>query len=214
MWSLILLSVALSIDSLTVGMTYGFRKVKIPFRSLLILLFCAFGILYVSVWIGKGFTHIFSEQMATFIGGFILVCLGSWMLYQKAKELELKEADILKEKEVKENKVYRFEIRAFGFVVQILKTPTLADFDRSGRITGMEAFVLGVALSLDSLGAGIGIGVLGRHRFVIGLFVAVMSVLFLKLGVELGNQFACFKKMSHLSVFSGIFLIVLGFLRM
>ena len=79
----------------------------------------------------------------------------------KSKGTGVKRSRYFKRKGSKRNKVYRFEIRAFGFVVQILKTPTLADFDRSGRITGMEAFVLGVALSLDSLGAGIGIGVLG-----------------------------------------------------
>ena len=56
--------------------------------------------------------------------------------------------------------LFNWEIRSLGVVIHILKKPTRADFDRSGIITGLEALFLGVALSLDAFGAGIGAAML------------------------------------------------------
>ena len=47
-------------------------------------------------------------------------------------------------------------------MIQILRKPTVADFDKSGTISAGEA-LLGIALSVDSFGAGIGASLLGMH---------------------------------------------------
>lgn len=211
---LCLLSVALSIDSLTVGLTYGLRKVKIPFPSLIILFLCAFGILYTSVFLGQGLTHLLSEKFASLIGGGILVVLGSWTLFQKGKEIlqEKEETHIPASKS--STCVFQMEIQSLGLAIQILKTPTLADFDGSGRITGLEAFMLGLALSLDSFGAGIGIGVLGFHPAILSAIVACMSIVFLRIGVGMGRRLAEIGWMHYISACAGMILIIMGFLRM
>ena len=48
-------------------------------------------------------------------------------------------------------------------MIQILRKPTVADFDKSGTISAGEALLLGIALSVDSFGAGIGASLLGMH---------------------------------------------------
>lgn len=208
-----LLAMALSIDSLTVGLTYGLRKVKIPFLSLLILFFCAFCVLYTSIFLGQGLTHVLSEQIASFIGGLLLVLLGAWMLFQKGKEIS-QGKDEVKRIRNKSTPVLQIEIRSLGLMIQILKTPTLADFDGSGRITGLEAFMLGLALSIDSFGAGIGMGVLGFNPVMLSALVAFMSVAFLYVGVDVGRRFSKVNWLTHISAFSGLILIIMGFLRM
>ena len=51
----------------------------------------------------------------------------------------------------------------------------VADFDKSGTITGVEAFMLGLALSLDSFGAGIGAAMLGFSPLYLSLAVSILS---------------------------------------
>ncbi len=62
-----------------------------------------------------------------------------------------------------------------------------ADFDQSGTITGIEALMLGFALSLDSFGAGIGAAMLGFSPIYLAITVAIMSSLFVLLGIKSGT---------------------------
>ena len=61
----------------------------------------------------------------------------------------------------KEKIIFNFEIKSLGVVISILQKPTDVDFDKSGTINGVEALVLGIALSLDAFGAGIGAAMIG-----------------------------------------------------
>ena len=51
--SILLLGFALSLDSLTVGLTYGMRKVSIPYKSLMIISSCTFLVLLFAMAIGS-----------------------------------------------------------------------------------------------------------------------------------------------------------------
>lgn len=76
-----------------------------------------------------------------------------------------------------------FEIKSLGIVINILKKPMSADFDNSGTITGVEAIVLGFALSLDAFGAGIGASMLGYSPLFLTIAVIIMSTSFVSLGM-------------------------------
>lgn len=52
-WSLFLLAFAVSIDGLTVGITYGMRNVHVPLRSLLIISFFSCMTFLVAMGIGR-----------------------------------------------------------------------------------------------------------------------------------------------------------------
>ena len=56
-----------------------------------------------------------------------------------------------------------FRIRPLGLVVKILREPTVADTDTSGMIDIKEALLLGSALALDALGAGLGAAATGYN---------------------------------------------------
>ena len=79
--SLILLAFTLSLDSCSVGLTYGL-SVRIPLRSIIIIGMCSAAVMLVSMGIGHMIAKIFSPVIATRIGGLVLIGIGIWVLYQ------------------------------------------------------------------------------------------------------------------------------------
>lgn len=204
LFSLLLLAFALSLDSFSVGFTYGLRKMVMPFKSVLIIACCTAVSLLIAVTIGHWLSGFLSPHITSGLGGVILMGLGAGVLYQffkpeKEKDLEKGEKTIVK-----------IEIRSLGLVINILKKPMSADFDQSGTITGVEALMLGFALSLDSFGAGIGAAMLGYSPIYLALAVSVMSPLFVLLGIKSGTLLYRFDWVQKLTFLPGILLILIG----
>ncbi|CAM4207331.1 membrane protein [Bacillus manliponensis] len=206
-FSIILLAFTLSLDSCSVGLTYGLRNVRIPLKSIVVIGICSAMIMLISMGIGHMISQVFSPVFATRIGGVVLVGIGVWVLYQF---FQGDKKEVPKHKE----KVWNFEIASLGLVIQILRKPTVADFDKSGTISGMEAFMLGMALSLDSFGAGIGASLLGFSPIVMAGLVAVMSTLFLFVGMKLGAILSNMRWLQKFTFVPGILLIIIGIWKM
>ncbi|WP_416827680.1 sporulation membrane protein YtaF [Ectobacillus polymachus] len=207
-FSLFLLAFTLSLDSCSVGLTYGLRKVMIPFKSIIVISLCSAIIMFVSMAVGDFLIHMFSPILARQIGGLVLVGIGSWVLYQFFSP------DHKEEQEPNEKTLWNIEILLLGIVIQILRKPTVADFDRSGAISAIEALLLGLALSIDSFGAGIGASLLGYSSWMMALLVACMSGSFLFFGMKLGE---CFQKstwIQQLTFLPGVLLIMIGIWKM
>lgn len=158
----------------------------------------------IAVSIGHGLERVLSPAVTASLGGFILIALGAWVLYQFFRPE--KEKEILKH----EKTIVNFEIRSLGIAINILKKPMSADFDQSGTITGIEALMLGFALSLDSFGAGIGAAMLGYSPFYLAITVAIMSSLFVLFGIKSGTFFHKFEWIQKFTFLPGILLIIIG----
>lgn len=78
----ILLAISVSIDSLGIGITYGIRNTKIYFFSKIILFIISVLITSLAVFIGGLICTILPNNFANYIGVFILVFLGIWIIYQ------------------------------------------------------------------------------------------------------------------------------------
>lgn len=208
LFSLLILAFALSLDSFSVGFTYGLRQMVMPLKSVLIIATCAAVSLMIAVSIGHGLEKILSRSITASLGGVILIALGAWVLYQYFRPE--KEKEILKH----EKTIVNFEIRSLGLAVNILKKPMSADFDQSGTITGIEALMLGFALSLDSFGAGIGAALLGYPPIYLALSVAIMSSLFVLLGIKSGTFFHKFEWIQKFTFLPGILLIIIGICKL
>ncbi|MGG0275414.1 sporulation membrane protein YtaF [Bacillus rhizoplanae] len=206
-FSLILLAFTLSLDSCSVGLTYGLRNVRIPLKSIIVIGICSAVVMILSMGIGHMIAQVFSPVLATKIGGLVLVAIGAWVLYQFFQSDKKEEAP-------QEEKVWNLEIASLGLVIQILRKPTVADFDKSGTISGMEALLLGMALSLDSFGAGIGASLLGYSPFTMAGLVAVMSSLFLFIGMKAGTILSNMRWLQKLTFLPGILLIIIGIWKM
>lgn len=205
--SLFLLAFAVSLDSFSVGLTYGLRKIRIPLISILIISGCSAVILFFAMGVGHFLERLFSTRMAESLGGLILIVLGAWVLFQFFRPEKVTEPTDI------EGTIINFEIKSLGVVIQILKKPLSADFDQSGVITGVEAFMLGLALSLDAFGAGIGAAMLGYSPLILAASVTVMSSLFVFLGMRLGGIFAQYEWVQKFSFIPGVILIIIGLLK-
>ncbi|WP_141431999.1 sporulation membrane protein YtaF [Bacillus sp. 03113] len=203
-FSLLLLALAVSVDNFSVGLTYGLRKVRIPFKSMVIISICSAITLIIAMIFGHFLQKIFSTSIANSIGGSILILLGGWILFQFFQSD--KEKDILPS----EKTIVNFEIKSLGIVIHILKKPMAADFDQSGTITGIEAFMLGLALSLDAFGAGIGAALLGFSPLYLAISVSIMSIFFVFSGLMVGTSFSKSSWVQKCSFLPGVLLILIG----
>lgn len=202
--SLFLLAFAVSLDSFGVGLTYGLRKMKLPFKSLIFIASCSAFSILIAMMIGNWIQQYLSSGVAETIGGLILIIIGAWALYQiyrPAKRDEKTNEDAV---------ILNFEIEILGVVIKILRKPMVADFDDSGTIIGREAFFLGIALSLDAFGAGIGAALIGFSPLFTALSVAFMSAICVTFGMKSGYIFSDSKIMQKFSFIPGLLLIILG----
>ncbi|OKP75773.1 sporulation membrane protein YtaF [Paenibacillus helianthi] len=242
-FSLLLLAFALSLDGFGVGVTYGLRKMKIPLLSILIISLCSGIVIGVSMQVGVLLAKVVSPHAASSIGAVILVLMGCWSLFQMLmqKEKEHRTEDEggksdgaarretaaalagsngvensleAEDGEPSKSEVFSLELRHLGVVIQILRTPSSADMDASGSISSMEAMVLGIALSLDAFGAGLGAALLGFSPVSTSLMIALFSGTFLLLGMKTGLKLSGSYWMRHAALLPALLLIAMGIMKL
>lgn len=230
--TLLLLAFALSLDSFGVGITYGLRQMRISPLSIVIISLCSGVIIYLSMQVGVLLAKVVSPVAASAVGAVILIIMGSWslvqMLIQKEKGNDIKEVNtsaVTVQQDISdtadnengvgpEQTVFSLEIRKLGLVIRILRTPSTADMDKSGSISGWEAMWLGIALSLDAFGAGLGAALLGFSPIWTAIVIALFSGTFLVIGMKTGLRFASKSWMRHFTVLPAILLIAMGIMKL
>ncbi|WP_413366925.1 sporulation membrane protein YtaF [Lysinibacillus sp. 3P01SB] len=208
MVALLILGFAVSLDSFTVGLTYGMRNVTIPVRSFIIISSCTFVVLLLAMLLGSFIELFISYEAGERIGGIILIGIGIWVLYQFiTSQRTAREPQT-------DYKVIEFEIKPLSIIIKILKKPMEADFDKSGKISGIEALFLGLALSLDSFGAGIGAALIDLPPILFSIVVTISSTIFVIAGLNIGKIFRSVAWMKNLTLLPGIALILIGLFKM
>ena len=237
-WSLLLIALAVSLDSCSVGLLYGARGIRIPWYSITIIAACSGFVIGCSMLAGKQLGERLSPDTASLIGALILVLIGVWTIIQffwhnrkekpteaqtairpaaLVQKLEHPVADEQAPVSVQTRPVttlLRIELRKLGLVIHILKSPSAADIDRSGTISPWEAALLGAALSLDALGAGVGAAMVGFPPAPTALTIALAAGLFLAGGLRLGGVLSRTGWMRHMTVLPGFLLIALGIFKL
>lgn len=232
-----LLAMALSLDGFGAGVTYGLRKTRIPLLSVLIISLCSGLVLGVSMQAGALLQRFLSPSAASVFGAAILILLGLWSLYQQVRrssEPEVQPASTVDSpasltgthqgaprrevttagQEQLQRAVFSLEIPKIGVVIQILRSPTKADLDDSGSISPWEAMWLGIALSLDAFGAGLGAAMLGFSPLGTAAVVSLFSGIFLVLGMRVGLRFAAKGGMRFISYLPAFLLVVMGIMKL
>ncbi|TKH42843.1 sporulation membrane protein YtaF [Paenibacillus sp. FSL R10-2782] len=223
--ALLLLAFALSLDSFGVGVTYGLRKMKIPLLSIVIISVCSGLVIGISMQLGALLSQVLSPVYTTVFGAVILIGIGCHSLYQSLhrKEDLIDDPDPVsrnvleaeKSLEVQEERtVFSLEFRKWGLVIRILRSPSAADMDRSGSISATEAIWLGIALSVDAFGAGLGAAMLGFQPLATALAIAFFSGTFLIAGMKTGFCLSAFRFMKALGVLPALLLIMMGILKL
>jgi putative sporulation protein YtaF len=225
---LLVLSLAVSLDGFGAGMMYGMRKIRIPWSSIAIVALCSGIVLFASMAVGSLFVGILSVRAAKMIGAVILIGIGVWAVFQMlaassgdrgiAEATESAEGDEICSTAhgsgTQEETIVLWEIKRLGLIIKILKTPSVADIDRSGAISASEAVLLGIALSLDSVGAGIGAALIGFNPLATAVTIAVACGVFIAMGAKVGYAFSGFRWISKFSILPGCLLIVMGLYKL
>ncbi|SFE68693.1 sporulation membrane protein YtaF [Alteribacillus iranensis] len=200
LFTLFLLAFAVSIDSFGTGLAYGIRGLELSVVSLIFISLCS----AVSVVIGGAAAVLMVEyvpaMVTEMIGGILLIGIGLWTLINTLTENK-KEVDVT-ESNTKKGLPAQ--------LISILKKPDNADVDKSGTISTKEAILLGTALSLDALGAGIGAALIGLSTWLLAGTVAVMCAVFLAGGMKGGQKLSQFAIIQKVSILPGVLLIALG----
>ncbi|MHB8072629.1 sporulation membrane protein YtaF [Desulfosporosinus fructosivorans] len=188
-----LMAVALSLDGFGVGLAYGLRRIRIPMGSLIAIALCTVFAMGISMLFGSWVTLWLKFIPARLLGATILLALGVFQLtkaiWNRNREIfpeAVPAMAVVAQKPVLEP-VFRFQLSLFGLVIQVLRTPDIADVDGSGGISLRESLLLGSALAVDAFASGIGAAMAGMTLSVIGV-VALTQIMMLRLGQQMAGK--------------------------
>jgi len=213
-FTIVILAVSLSIDALGVGVAYGLRKVKIPLGSKVII--CFFSILYsaAALFIGKSISGFLPAYVSKLVGIVILIFMGVWIIISAVLKRENGHASQEFPDTVSKT-LFEFAIKSLGITIQVIKNPSRGDIDKSGTIDTVESLMLGLALSVDAIGVGIGSALAEFYSMIIPVSIGLFQILFIYLGTYLGEKLTYTAKINKkvLAVLPGILLIFLAIIR-
>ncbi len=202
----ILLVLALSMDAFVASFAYGTSKIKIPFKSAIIINVICTSILGIALFAGSIISRFIPSIFTTSICFAMLLLLAMAKLFEGTlKQLIGPRGSLCRN--------YEFEISDFRFFLNVYIDNTAADVDHSLILSPKESFSLAVALSLDGLAAGFGTGLVAVNFGQIILFSLIINILAILLGCFIGNKIAE-KTELNLSWLSGVTLMVLAFLKL
>jgi len=189
MVALLLLAISLSLDAFAVAFAQGLQNTRIPLLSKLIL--CLSSLLYFGLAVGFGalLAGVLSPTLSGIIGlilmfGFFLFMLLEVFLPGRFSRKKRKK----KKRPTAPKPLIDCTLRSLGLTITVLRDPTLSDLDGSRSISGVEALFLGAALSVDSIGVGLGYSLSGTVGALDVLAVGLIQLLFLSLGNALGQK--------------------------
>lgn len=195
---LIFLVIAVSLDGFGVGVTYGIRKIMVPFSALLMIMLCSGLVVLLSMTIGSMLSTFISPHLAKILGGVILISLGIFSLYNIFQSKDNDDCSNNSENKKKSG------------LKTVLTNPNQADLDRSGIISINESLLLGLALALDAFGAGLGASIIGYSPILTTILISCMSGFFLFSGIKVGLLLSKSKQLQQMTFIPPILLISLG----
>ncbi|GAA5416321.1 putative sporulation protein YtaF [Paraliobacillus ryukyuensis] len=203
---LILLTVAVSFDSFMVAFTYGMRRISLSIKAIIGIGLISSTVFFIAMLLGHSISTFISPSIADKLGGVLLFILGGGVLisFFRKKDLTPNQQPL----------EWKIEIKSLGIMIKILKKPLMADMDKSGHITGVEVVLLGIALSLDSFGAGIGSALVDFPKSASVLSIGIATSICLFLGLHAGKSLSNQSHLERFGVLPGILLILIGIIKM
>lgn len=179
--TLVLFIVSSSLDNFIVGISYGVKKISINFlNNILIAFISGIGTL-IAMLLGNAFSICIPENFTKIIGALLLILLSAYLIFDYCKSN--------KNKSLTHKSSERQHISAIDSYDEILHHPELADKDKSSTIEYKEALILGIALSLNNMGLGIGVSLIGLNPFISSILSALFSLFFIQAGLLIGKKF-------------------------
>lgn len=195
---ILLFVISSSLDNFAVAFAYGVKNIKIGFLSnLVIALISSLGT-FLSMSLGVLLLDIFSLKSANMLGAAILLFLGIYFIL-----------DFYKSKKIKnDNNIYDN-----AMPTTVLKSPEIADIDKSGSIDFKESFILAAALALNNIALGITASIAGLSISLTTIFTFIFSLILIPLGIYLSKRFIKSSLGSNAGLFSGLLILLLSIIE-
>jgi len=205
--SAVLLALALSSDGFVVGVAYGARKIRIPPGSLLLICLASMLAVGISMIAGEVLAKFFDPLAARTLGAVALMAVGLWFFGESLRNWQGRNET------GENNAIATLRIKPLGIIIQVLREPSRADLDSSGVISFREAFLLGTALALDALGAGMGASLSGFKPALTVPLVGCCKFLLINAGLRWGAAIKNGMLRNGSGLLSGFILFMLGFIE-
>ena len=197
---------ALSTDALIASFAYGSNKIKIPMISVQVISFLCTIVLGISLLLGTLLKSYIPGSILHLVSFGILFILGVIKLLDNLIKSAI-------DKHTTINKQIKFSMLNLNFILNIYANPNEADVDNSKTLSPREALSIAIALSIDSLVAGVGAALANVSILAVIVSSLVLSTLAVKSGELLGHKLSD-KVPFGLSWLSGAILITLAFIRL
>ena len=205
--SILALAASSNFDNVGVGIAYGVRGTCIHFASnLIIALISGTGTL-LSMLAGTSLYRILKPEVATVVGGLIMIGIGVWVIIQGAGQLRrvtsAKEQPLSGAIDLSQHTTLRK-------ILMVLDDPFIVDPDCSGNVNARASVLLGLGLTLNNLVNGVAAGMMGLSLSLVTFFTVVFSILAIWLGRSAGNS-SRYRWIGHLTgPVSGLLLVSIG----
>ena len=182
-----LFAISANLDTLVVGLSYGFKKIRISlFQNVLIaaiaLIFTA-----VSIYLGKTIIHFIPENLPKILGSSLLILIGIWSIIKGV---------MYKKRMIKSGDIY--------------SNPEKYDEDKSGFLDTKESIFLGLALTINNFALGIGIGMVGINILLTLVLTVCGSLGFIYIGGLAGKRYRPKRLEKYAGIISSAMIILLG----
>lgn len=192
----LLFGISASLDALLLGVTYGVRNIRVSlWQNLFVSFITLLGTCF-SVGLGGGLGPLFPASLGKWIGSLTLMLFGLYYLI-KFMIVSLKKNRSHRQCGSPQDKEHPKDCEC--------PTP-----DRSAPATLKNAFALGLALSANNMGIGLGASMAGLSFIPAAVSTLVFSAVFLALGNHLGCGRLCRFLGNVADPLSGLLLLLLG----
>ncbi len=180
--SALLFSISANIDAFVVGLSYGIKKQRIPWlTNLLISLITFIGTLF-SLWIGLRAAAFIPPTASRVAGSTLLILLGLYYCFKYLLEW-----------------LHRKDKESDSISAQ-----------SESVLTGKEAALLGLTLTVNNAGMGIGASFAGINFLMTSFLTLFICGFFLITGNRIGSRWAPGSLARQADLISGIIIVVLG----
>lgn len=201
----LLFSLALSFDSLATFFGYGLTKIKVSFKAIFIISLLNTLTLAIGITLGYLLSSFITNSLTKYISFALLFLVGLIKLIAEFIKTWL-------EKKINQSasviKIFNFKL-----LFKVALDPSFADLNDDKLLSLKEALLIGIVLSIDSLGVGLGSGMNISYPYFLIIFAFLIGLLFSYIGNILGKKFSRKIKI-NLSWLSGLLLILLAFLKL
>lgn len=184
---IVFLTLAATADSFIIAFNYGIKKVIISNSSNFFISFLCFCGTFISILLGKILGGFITVYFADIIGSLVLVGLAVYMLYNSLA--------------IRKNETHPYT-----------QDPSSVDKDDSKVIELRESLLVGILLSINNMGMGIGAGITGMPVSVTPIICAAASFIFIKAGCVCGRHITSAKLSKNLEIISALLVLLLGIL--